>query len=191
MVIAENALSIVSFGAAVFDTVDRAQSFTATQSGKLTTIELQLWRNPTGNPSDDLSVSLTTLNGAGLPDLTGVLASRTVGALDIPTDGFSTNFTSVDFSSSMIDLIAGEMYAIVLTSNTGSTPDWYLWSTSELNPYADGVSFFGIGVLSPIPGQDSGFRVNAASVVPEPASAFLMLTGVCGVGLLRRRSRTR
>ncbi|WP_197441247.1 PEP-CTERM sorting domain-containing protein [Thalassoglobus neptunius] len=87
--------------------------------------------------------------------------------------------------------MANTEYAILLTSTTGTSPDWYLWTSGAGTAYSDGTGFRGNTSFVADSGSDSGFRVNGAAVVPEPASAFLMLSGVCGVGLLRRRSRSR
>ena len=190
-VIAEHVLARSGAGIAVFTGTSRGQSFTATQSGRLTTIELQVWRNTNSAPTDDLNVSLTTLNLSGTPDLSNVLATQTLSAAEIPTTTFSTALVPVDFSSSMVELMANNEYAIVLTSSTGTYPNWYLWTSGAGTAYADGIGFRGNTSFTADSDSDSGFRVNGTAVVPEPASAFLMLTGVCGVGLLRRRSRNR
>ncbi|TWT30523.1 hypothetical protein KOR42_54510 [Thalassoglobus neptunius] len=88
-VIAEHVLASSGAGLAVFTGTTRGQSFTATQSGRLTKIELQVWRSSNGTPTDDLTVSLTTLNLSGTPDLSNVLATRTLSAAEIPTTDFS------------------------------------------------------------------------------------------------------
>ncbi|MEW4487022.1 VPLPA-CTERM sorting domain-containing protein [Thalassoglobus sp. JC818] len=191
IVIAENVVTGPGSGLAVFTGNSRGQSFTATQSGRLTTIELQVWRSINGTPTDDLNVSLTTLNSSGTPDLSNVLATRTLSAAEIPTTSFSTALVPVDFSSSMVELMANTDYAILLTSLTGTLPDWYLWTSGAGTAYSDGIGFSGNTSFVADTTFDSGFRVNGTAVVPEPASALLMLSGVCGVGLLRRRSRNR
>jgi len=182
----------VNFGAAVNQNIWRAQTFTPSVSGLLTTIELQIGHGTGGNPTDDLTIELVQLDTNGLPDQGNVLATRVLNESDVPDNSFPVTFTSIDFSADGINLTAGQQLGIVASSLTGSTPNWYVWSTSRTDDYAGGSTAFRAPITGswdfPTTSVDSGFRVfvSDGTSIPEPSSALLIGLMLGGFVAFRR-----
>lgn len=174
-----------------------AQTFTAGFSGQLLAVNLGLIDKAT----EDLTIRIVDTIG-GLPDLSGTpLATGTLTPADVDMDSFSLE--TVDLSSCMLDIVASEMYAIVLSSITPfqNEYDWTHGSfdpytgnyLSVLDPYAGGVGYFsdnGGSTWSSIASysQDFSFQtIVDPNPVPEPGSISLIIAGLFGLGIFRRR----
>ena len=60
----------------------------------------------------------------------GLLSWATVDAHSIPFEWYTTKFTAFEFGASSKVVTAGQLLALVLTSESAITPDyWYLWTT--------------------------------------------------------------
>lgn len=177
-----------------------AQTFTAGISGQLTAVGLGLFDKATEN----LTVSILGTSG-GLPDLAAVLASGTLTPSDVDNDPFSLE--SVDFSSYLLDVAAGEMYAILLSSTTPFQQE-YNWTRgsfdtftgddlSPADPYAGGVGYFsnnGGSTWTALTNfsQDFSFQTFVdPNPVPEPGSVGFLVLGLAFYRLLSARRRVK
>lgn len=177
-----------------------AQTFTAGISGQLTAINLGLFDKAT----EDLTISILGTSG-GLPDLTQLLISGTLTPSDVDNDPFTLE--TVDFSSYLFDVVAGNMYAIMLSSTTPFLRE-YDWTRgsfdtftgdplSPADPYAGGVGYFsndGGTTWTALMNfsQDFSFQTFVdPNPVPEPGSIGLILMGLvlCRVLSARRHDR--
>lgn len=177
-----------------------AQTFTAGISGQLTAVGLGL----TDKATENLTVSILGTSG-GLPDLTDPLASGTLTPADVDLDAFSLEL--VDFSSSLFNVVAGEVYAIMLSSTTPFQRE-YDWTRgsfdtftgddlSPADPYAGGVGFYSSNGGSSWTAlanfsQDFSFQTYVdPSAVPEPASLGFIVAclGLYGFRSSRRRAQ--
>ena len=177
-----------------------AQTFTAGISGQLTAVSLGL----TDKATEDLNVSILGTSG-GLPDLAAPLVSGTLTPSEVDTDAFSLE--TVDFSSLLFDVVAGDMYAIMLSSPTPFQHE-YDWTRgsfdtftgddlSPADPYAGGVGYYSIDggtswtALTNF-SQDFSFQTFVEpNQVPEPGSIGLFVAGLAFYRLLSARRRAR
>lgn len=177
-----------------------AQTFTAGISGKLTGVGLAL----VDKASQDLSVSILETSG-GLPDVgAGVLATETLTPADVDLDSFSLEM--VDFTSAALDLIAGEMYSIMLSSTTPFQQE-YDWTRgsfdtftgddlSPQDPYSGGVGYYsdnGGSTWTALSGYSEDFSFQTfvdPTAVPEPGSLGAFVAALAFLGVNRRRSST-
>ena len=175
-----------------------AQTFTAGISGQLTAVNLGLFDKAV----EDLTVSILGTSG-GLPDLTDPLVSGTLTPSDVDNDPFSLE--TVDFSSYLFDVVAGEMYAIMLASTTPLQQE-YDWTRgsfdtftgddlSPADPYAGGVGYYsnnGGSTWAPLTNfsQDFSFQtIVDPNPVPEPASLGFIIAGLACYRFLSSRRR--
>jgi len=177
-----------------------AQTFTAAISGQLTAVSLGLFDKATEN----LVVSILGTSG-GLPDLTDPLVSGALTPSDVDNDPFSLE--TVDLSSYLFDVVAGEMYAIMLSSTTPFQHeyDWVRGSfdtftgddLSPADPYAGGVGYYsnnGGSTWAALTNfsQDFSFQTFVEpSPVPEPASIGFIVAGLAFYGFLSSRRRVK
>jgi hypothetical protein len=177
-----------------------AQTFTAGISGQLTAVGLGLFDKATEN----LTVSILGTSG-GLPDLAAVLASGSLTPAAVDNDPFSLE--TVDFSSYLLDVVAGEMYAIMLSSTTPFQQE-YNWTRgsfdtftgddlSPADPYAGGVGYFsnnGGSTWTALTNfsQDFSFQTFVdPNPVPEPGSIGFLVMGLAFYRLLSLRRRAK
>lgn len=164
----DNSASVVGFG----NQFGCGQSFTATVSGPLDSILLQI---VVDSPVDALDVSVW--HGGG--DLPGVLDGT------ISSNSVVTGMNTFDFSSLNIPISAGTKYVITATTVSLQANPQYEMRGIAFNPYSDGLGIVKTGSAwqtGPF-GIDFIFTANVS--VPEPASVAMALGGVAI--LVRRR----
>lgn len=182
-----------------------AQTFTAENTGRLERIEvlLQTFYVPkfglsgTGPATVGFSSTLGAFPGA--PNFPGpTLASRNVDHADV---GVPADWVSIDLSSENIFLTAGNRYGISVTGPLGTGYGWR--GSNDSGAYAGGDLFglSNLGLPTPTNG-DLAFRVFVTpgsggpgnpggepptAPVPLPAAGFLLIAGLGGLGLIRRK----
>lgn len=174
----------------VFSNQTLAQTFTVGLPGKLTNVDLRIFRNTT--TTLPFVVELRKTNGFGAPDVnpTGLLASIAVDAALVLNNG---NDTAVDLGNQAFTVQTGSLLAIVLKSTT-SQSDFYMWATSSSDATQPGIDYLGgqaFGRSGSQPsfvvetGGDRGFRTYVTAI-PEPHSWHLLVVASCTFSLVRR-----
>jgi hypothetical protein len=180
---------------AVISSQTVAQTFRAGYSGTLDRIEIQASRGVA--PTAPLVVELRTTLADGYPDQTmsGLLANAALPAASVQDDeNFGAKWASIDFAND-VNLTAGALYAIVLSSQTStSLQNWYYWAFSHASsdpmPYPQGRAYVQNNSwhvpMEPLgdPGEAFGFRTF---MVPEPTA--LLLAAIAVLATKRRRQR--
>jgi hypothetical protein len=177
----------------------QVQSFTAGMDGKLTKVDLQIWRAAGFN---DLNIGIAR-GIVGTPSL-NILGILPVARLSVPTQTQVAGgaFLSVDVSSLNIIVHPGQTLSIgVLPLGQNPCCNVYRWTNGEFDAdgnlvngliYGDGfnqISVDGGDTWSPT-GLDRSFRTWVdTSIVPEPASWAMMISGFGLVGFAARRRR--
>jgi hypothetical protein len=128
-----------------------------------------------------------------------LLASFTVDADDLPL--VQSQYGEVAPMSAMlalptpIEIDAGTQYAILLeTIGTGN----FMWNFAYGDPYDDGRAFYRVGagfgwtaptLTTGLGTDDMAFRtfVEGVAAIPEPGALTLLVGGMLGLGLARRR----
>lgn len=142
-------------------------------SGSLQNFSLYVRKQ--GSPSGGLAVSLrSTISGSNLATVT------------IPNSSVGSSYAWVNASfSSAVSVTPGSTYYLVLTTSGQSNSNYYLWGTSDNNPYPGGTAYQQTGAQSPedaflrftdseeIAGQ--GFVPNASTL--QNFSLYLKKTG--------------
>ena len=100
----------------VVPTVTRAQTFTAINSGKLTSAQVELFQSFPA--SGDLTMEIRTVDASGTPTDT-VLASSTIPSDQIPDAPPATTLTFNFDPASAATVVAGQQYALVLWTTAG------------------------------------------------------------------------
>ena len=90
-----------------------AQTFTALNSGQLTSARLELGK--ASSTMGDFAFQVVTVNGFGAPTET-VLASTTASDASVPT-GLNTTPVTATFASP-VSIVAGQRYALVVTRSS-------------------------------------------------------------------------
>jgi hypothetical protein len=156
-------------GLIVSDTQTVAQSFRPSTSGLLTSVELELARNPIrlGTFTFELH-ELTPENSFGLPIL-----SRSINFGSVASE-FS--FLGVDLKAEGINVIADHPYAFALLTDidSGQGLDPLAWHADSPGGYSSGNAFLNHGLGFSEAPFDMSFRLYVSSV-PEP-SPFAIFT---------------
>lgn len=163
-----------------------AQTVTSGITGTLQSIELRL--SDSGIPTHDLTVELQSVS-SNLPN-GDVLASIALSNNFVPHNINSPSI--IDFSAFDLLFVAGEKFAIVLSSSqpiAGSGDPHYNWWGIGENIYADGegLKFVG-GSWAPISNVNFDFYFSTyVEAVPETSSLILLGLGLAGLGVRRRK----
>lgn len=181
------------------------QEVTAGLSGRLTRVDLQLLR---GQSSTPLPITLSVYDGSRLSDDARLVGAVTIPGEQIPRtrDFYNQPFVTVDLSSFMFDLDAGDLFSLELSALVPNTSGFtanilYGWESGELDANDQPVSSFyiryegGANYLSQFGGPfqqtlyDRGFRTFIDPIsVPEPAGVALLGLGVLVMASRRRRA---
>lgn len=175
------------------DDLRAGQVITVGLTGKLSRVELGLFRER-DLPEPAFVDIAKTLNG--VPDFTpaGRLATIEVNPQQLPYPfGFPAvaipQYTiSLDFSSSELEFVAGDTFAIIMRASTNG----YAWWTSHetRNPYAGGDAFHLFtfnNQLVHFTNVDTHFRTYMTVEVPEPSMFVVSVSAVLGLSLMRSR----
>jgi hypothetical protein len=185
-----------------------AQSFTAGLSGRLSAVDLAIWRD--AGVEDNLVLQVFEINGQVLGTLLG---SAPIAVADIPVGFGGPPFpapatdllgTHVDLSQLGIPVVSGSTYALAVSAlnPTAGDPSGPLVSwlgdllPGSIDHYPGGQMSAtyantlepGAFLFPPIPLADVGFR-TFVSTVPEAPTAGLALVGLALL-LVQRRNRT-
>ncbi len=167
-----------------------SQSFTPGVSGTLDRIDLQIRRTQ----SDDLRFRFGS--GEAIAGNYVELLTFDVPAADVPTT--LGGFFSVDLSSYGLQLQAGSLYSVILSSTQTGSFGQFGWTIGEITSggveisapaYAGGRAFGSIdqGVTWGARGVDRPLRTWMTTAVPEPGTWAFMLAGFGLVGMAARR----
>ena len=166
----EYVVNPVNFGAAVANTITRAQTFTVGTSGLFDRVELQVGRAATTVENLTVEIRKTV---AGVPDASvgALLASFTAIPSLFPQQNFPTGFVGFDLGASSFPVQSGDVLAINLSS-AATESNWYLWSTDASGTYAGGHAFSRSPPSDPYAASvnnDSGFRTFVEPVSLQTA----------------------
>ncbi|HEX8522205.1 MAG TPA: hypothetical protein VF669_08105 [Tepidisphaeraceae bacterium] len=165
------------------------ETFTCARGGVLTQVDLQISRSV--NTTQPLQVALRKVI-SGKPDLSagGLLYMAVIDASAIPAapGNVASGFTAtISLLNNEIPVASGEQVAIV-ASSAAPSPDWYTWSSQNLDLYGGGTALWkpaSSSSFSIMSDRDSGFRTWVA--LPEPASVALL--SFAALAMLGRRIR--
>jgi hypothetical protein len=164
------------------------QVVTAGISGRLSRIDLGLWRN--GEDLKPLYVDITTVSDTPGFEVADRLATRVVEWASVPSNIRLPHFDfGVDFSADDLRFNAGDRFAIVLRSEESTFPmPRYIWSnrTNAQGTYPGGRLFVKSesGVYEAF--GDAYFRTYVEAV-PEPPAIAIVATSLIGLAATRRR----
>ena len=125
------------------------------------------------------SYVITLTDGVTSQELTGTLESGDFSSRYINKSGLSTSL----FDSATGDNPVTINYSVVLTGNVtdGLNENWTITS----NPIEGSWEYAGVGDLKLM---TAGASTWSTAAVPEPTSGLLMLLGMAGLALRRRRA---
>ena len=181
--------------AAVVTSQSLAQSFTVGIDGRLSQIDVQLWKTE-GATGDDVLFRLLQTLPDGSPDTVSAPLYETV----IPLDDIAEDVTlpptppiqSIDVATAGVFVSPGDVLAFSLSRDDVGAPPWVVWAVAGVDVYHDGRAFDSAtgpdGPWEPFPGnplRDLGFQTYVT--IPEPASLLTMLSGAMVVAGGRRR----
>src|SRR5215203_3584668 len=176
-----------------------AQTFTARNSGQLTSIGLQISQPFPPYPTHPLQVQLTRANSAGEPDIANVLATSSISPSIVTYDYSGLPMIDVDLRSQHVQVQSGDQLAIVLSSSDVR----YDWSQSGFFDQIAGGKFFVYSpktfgarwfyqwnTTDPTATADAGYRITI-DTIPEPSAVLLGTLAIAAlIGLPRRGTRT-
>jgi hypothetical protein len=183
---------------------DKAQTFTVGISGFLSEVDILVNRKRIDADGNLLFDIRPTVDGTPVNDDAMILGSLNIPKEDVMfgTASFATSnfqWLNLDVSSFGIEVVVGEVLAIALKSDGTDELGDYRWGSYNYDPYSAGVHFirgYEVGITSWIPGRkdhfgethyDSCFRTYV-DPIPEPATIFLLGSGLAGLLGLRRKS---
>jgi hypothetical protein len=182
------------------------QTFTVNNSGQLAGVGVQvsIWGATGDAPvTDDLHVTLMRTDSSGVPAIGEVLTSRVISRYDVPGWSDKVPMLDIDVSSIGLDVQAGDVLAIALSSNHtySNYPRNYrdfVWHAMPWNPHPGGAFYRYIPAeYGPTPHlvsdryeppgntRDMGFRVLIN--VPEPLSLATIVPLLAMLFQRRRR----
>lgn len=185
-----------------------AQTFTVRNDGQLTSVGLQLYFRDYYQPpnyyavTDDWHFHLTRTNTAGEPILDNPLATYSIAAITLPQSYDALPMREIDLANQHIQVHAGDVLALVLSSNytyyshTGNQD--YGWN----NSFSDAISggrfylyapkvfgarwFYQWRLDDPTQSWDAGYRITI-NTIPEPSTVFLTTLAIVAPITTRRR----
>jgi hypothetical protein len=189
-------VSCTGCGDAVVAEQSVAQTFTAGLDGRLTNVNLGIYRS-TAATATDVVVNLLPVQHGGLTtfDLSGARAAFSVPISSVPIcPNLCASLPSVSVSlPSPLAVAANDSLAIVLSRSGGSSfPDWVIWTYAsepgEGIDYSGGQGYY----QSPsganwVPeAQDHRFQ-TFVDTTPEPAPIVFVAVGLIVAGRATRR----
>lgn len=158
-------------GSRIYGKYWSAQSFRLSASVTLQKIALRLVRD---SPTSENLVVEVRSGSSSSPD-PGFLAQRLLSPSRVPTSNDGSHYVLVDFSSSGVSLVSGEVYWIVLYQSGSSPSRKYYWFGYDLDTYPGGSAFRSKTSGSTWEGDsavtDFGFKVyfEASEYVSNPS----------------------
>lgn len=162
-----------------------AQTFTAGITGQVTQVNVRAF-NYFGAATAPLQLDLYSIGGPYPEALQTNLASGSISQALVPS---TSGFVSFDLTAANASLVAGQQYAIVISTTSGFS---YEWEGSASGTYAGGSGRTPSGgnLYYTLAGQnfDFGFQ-TFVNPVPEPTTVALLGTGLIGLLITARHRR--
>ncbi len=186
----------VGFFADTDFTNELLQTFVVGITGDLTRVQLQLSRNPLATPDFDVDVSIVTLSGTSTPiTVVDTLSTTSFGPADVTTD--APMLIDLGFANPA-SVNAGDTLGILLSpgapqgASAGTSYRWFIEIADNTRSYVPGAPFSANnGNFVGGPSSDFGFATfveeGGEAVVPLPASALLLLSGLGALVIRSRR----
>jgi hypothetical protein len=182
-----------------------AQTFTARNTGQITSVALQLTLSGQSAVTDNLHFKLTRTNPAGDPVPTDVLATHDIRPFDLSHEIAGLPMYEIDLRNLNVQVQSGDVLALTLSSNHAYYTQGgmqYVWKQSGgfdriaggkffvYSPKVFGPRWFYQWITNdPTRSSDAGYRIMI-DAVPEPSSIFLGLLGIIAfLGLPHRGIR--